>query len=124
MKGTLVLYSNARNLCCICQCFPHVLLTAATIRTDLDCRFKNWHHFYPDLGLQLGVSGFFPLIKITVIRQVRMSLGSTVQSEHEDKQEGFTVACLFAFVFGCRVGMDLNTPNGAPWLTNPLQGMV
>ena len=46
--------------------------------TDIHGRSQNLRHFYPGMGFKLGVFGVFPVIKITVVRQVRMSLASTV----------------------------------------------
>ena len=48
--------------------------------TDIDQRSQNLRHLDPGMGL----NGFFPIIKTTVVRQVHMSL-HLLQSEPEDK---------------------------------------
>ena len=63
----------------------HALSPVWTQTTDKQGRSQNLHHFYPSMGLKLGVFfGVFSTIKITVVRQVRMSQ-HLLRSEHEDK---------------------------------------
>ena len=49
------------------------------ISSDIDCRFQSQRHLYPSFAFQLGVFRVFPVIKITVIRQVRMFCGLNVK---------------------------------------------
>ena len=46
--------------------------------TDIQGRSQNLRHFYPNMGLKLGVFRVFPVIKITIVHQVRMSPASTI----------------------------------------------
>ena len=39
---------------------------------DIHQRSLNLRHLVPGMGLNLGVLGVFPIMKITVVRQVRM----------------------------------------------------
>ena len=81
--------------------------------------------FISACGSNWGPSSF-PVIKITVVRQVPMSPASTVvwawrltcvKHRMERKERGYIC---FAFVFACVVSQDPKTPNLSPWLTTPL----
>ena len=56
--------------------------------TDIDQKSRNLHHLYPGMGLQLGVFGFFPAIKITVIRQVHIYGSVSVKINTREKPYG------------------------------------
>ena len=95
--------------------------------TDIHQRSQNLCHFCPVMELNLGVFGFFLVIKMPV-HQVHMSL-HWLQSEREEKT---CVKCHmghedhdhigFDFVFAWVDSKTPKTPNWAPWLTTSLQG--
>ena len=53
-------------------------VVSCVLTTDIHGRFQNLCHFYPGMGLKLEIFKFFSIVKITVVRQVRMSPASTV----------------------------------------------
>ena len=58
-------------------------IKASVLPTDIHQRSKHLRHLYPDMGLKLQVLKFFLEIKITAVRQVRISL-HPLRSEPED----------------------------------------
>ena len=93
--------------------------------TDLNWRFKNLHHIPPDMGLQMGVFGFFPAIKIIVICQVsicHLHLLLSVQINmcevlHGSQSLWMHFHCLFSL---CEVGKNLNTLNWSSMADNTI----
>ena len=62
----------------ILKCVPNLEQTGHNChytRVELKVRLR---HFYPRMGLKLGVLKIFSVIKITIVRQVRMLPTSTV----------------------------------------------
>ena len=84
--------------------------------TDIHERSQNLRHLEPGMGLKMGVLGFFLEIKVTVVRQVRMS-PHPLRSEPEDKthlkchmtrKDRGRIGC--AFGFACVVDKNPKTP--------------
>ena len=74
------------------------------------------------MGLKLGVFGFFPTMKISVICQVRMYSNLSVKINPVKRRTGRKDCgrVLFAFVSGCVVGKTPNTPNWGSMADNAI----
>ena len=75
------------------------------------------------MGLQLGGIWVFPIIKITVIRQVCMYCDLNVKINTCEMPQGMQRSWTH-FACICVVSKIQNTPTGAPWLTMTLHEVV